>query len=442
MTKTLFLPIEVKRREYEAQIFLALAAVKRGYRVYLGSHAGIYSLLKCYKSASGVYLDKSIPPYDKAIWLKTVCNHIAVIDAEISPVHSETVLKYELPNRLSDDDLDTIDKFFVVGESAANACALIAPNNKDKIIITGWPRFDLVQKLGKDLFYTDIYKIKNKYSKFLLVVSSFGGNKNPNLVEFQKKAGLRMVTPFWSKHQQLERYQRFLAFIETLKKWDADSDFPNIIVRPHVSESKRIWKKSLGKLKKTFVVDSGSVLPWIFSSQGVIHGGSTAAIEAYFAGTENYYFELLNSTKNNSIPKQISKYIFSKKLNPKSEKYQVIKNSSYAPSAIELNVDFTVEGSIEKILDEIDQLSNVEDFHNISRYQLIKSQISLSNLKRVMGLIRDEIFWTLNLINLHPQLRSIPWGLDGKSIYRMISILNLNKVVKVQKMTVNLWKIE
>ena len=68
--KILYLPIEIKHREYAAQILLAASAAIRGYRVYLGTHAAIFALLKCKQVPSGVILEKGMPSLARLKWLR------------------------------------------------------------------------------------------------------------------------------------------------------------------------------------------------------------------------------------------------------------------------------------------------------------------------------------------------------------------------------------
>jgi hypothetical protein len=62
--------------------------------------------------------------------------------------------------------------------------------------------------------------------------------------------------------------------------------FPNInfIVRPHPSEEKSTWVSALASVRNTSVENSGSVIPWILASEGVIHRNCTTGVEAFVLG--------------------------------------------------------------------------------------------------------------------------------------------------------------
>ena len=82
-TKTLYLPVEIKQREYDAQILLAANAAIKGYRVFLGTHAAIYALLRTNKIPTGILLDKGMPSRERLLWLREKCDEIWVMDAEV-----------------------------------------------------------------------------------------------------------------------------------------------------------------------------------------------------------------------------------------------------------------------------------------------------------------------------------------------------------------------
>ena len=113
--KILYLPIEVKQREFDAQVLLAARASKRGYQVFIGTHASIYQLIRNNKIPIGLILDKSLPDPKNIEMLYEKCQLIWVMDAEISPILTEETIKQELPSRLYSAGIRKIDKFLMVG---------------------------------------------------------------------------------------------------------------------------------------------------------------------------------------------------------------------------------------------------------------------------------------------------------------------------------------
>jgi len=242
--KTLYLPVEIKRREYDAQIVLAANAAIRGYRVFLGTHAAIFALLRTNEIPTGIYLDKGMPSRQRLLWLRQKCFEIWVMDAEISPIHTAEVLISELPSRIYAEGVDGIDKYLVGGEPAYKAACKYFDSQNFKVFKSGWPRMEIAGSLGARIYENEIIEINRKYPNFYLFASSFTGNKDPSQLAGQRKATLYHPTPFWSAIALQNRYEKFLHTIECLKKWDDDPRVPTIIVRPHVAESKKSGVKN------------------------------------------------------------------------------------------------------------------------------------------------------------------------------------------------------
>lgn len=440
-SKTLYLPVEIKQREYDAQIVLAAEAAVKGYRVFLGSHAAIFALLQTSKIPTGIFLDKGIPSRERLLWLRQKCLEIWVMDAEISPIHTAEVLISELPSRIYAEGIDGIDKYLVVGEMAYIAASEYFGLQKYKVLKSGWPRMEIAGSLGAKIYNNEIIAIKRKYPNFYLFASSFAGNKDPIQVAGQRKATLHEPTPFWNELALQDRYEKFLYTIECLKEWDADPRVPTIIVRPHVAESKEIWREKLGKLKKTFLEEDGNATSWIYASSGIIHQGSTLSIQSHIAGKENFFLKEASIEGYSVISEKVSSVIVSKTRPPVSESLRnhSYPNPNFFPQIVESMVYSPRMGTISTILQEMDRVPTSPD-SAVTTLNLMISQISWRSMRRAIGLLRDEAYWKLGRINLHPQSRSIPGGLGRKEISRIFKTMNYADSVVTSKKTLNLWE--
>jgi surface carbohydrate biosynthesis protein len=440
-SKTLYLPVEIKQREYDAQIALAAEAAIRGYKVFLGTHAAIFALLQTNKVPIGIFLEKGMPSRERLPWLRQKCLEVWVMDAEISPIHTTEVLISELPSRIFSDGIDGIDKYLVVGEMAYIAACKYFGEQKFKVIKTGWPRMEIAGSLGAKIYTNEIASIKRKYQTFYLFASSFAGNKDPIKVVGQRKATLHEPTPFWNETAIQKRYEKFIYTIECLKIWDADPRVPTIIVRPHVAESKEIWREKLGTLKKTFIEEEGNATSWIYASSGVIHQGSTLSIQSSIARKENFFLRGASIEDYSEISEKLSDVIVSKTCPPVPESLRnpSYPNPNYFPQIVDSMVYSPPEGAISTILEKMDQVPSSPG-SSVTTLNLIISQFSLRSLRRAIGLLRDEAYWKLGRINLHPQSRSIPGGLGRKEISRIFKAMNYNSSVVASRKTLNLWE--
>ena len=438
--KILYLPIEVKQREFDAQVLLAARAAKRGYQVFIGTHASIYQLIRNNKIPSGLILDKSLPDPKNIEMLYEKCQLIWVMDAEISPILTEETIKQELPSRLFSAGIRKIDKFLMVGNVSYETATNIFADQKSKVIKSGWPRLDLTGKFGLSFYHSETEKIKSKYSNYFLFASSFGGNKDPKKVYKQRKGKNFKPSEFWSDKAIQQRYEKFITAVNILKKWDNDPNVPTIIVRPHVNESVKIWKKALGKLNKTFVESDGNATAWIYASSGVIHQGSTIALQSFLCDKPIFFLKEA-AIKNYSInAEKISNLIVSTKNPPRFLDHLESLKSSSSYKIVNEHVHSPTNGSAEYILDQID-LSLNQSNGVISKFKLLKSQICLNSLRRALGLIRDEIQWRLGLINIYPQSVAINNGLRKKDIIKILNVLPNSSSFNVRWKTINLWEI-
>ena len=442
MKRNLYICIEIKSREYDSQILLAGYAATRGYRVYLGTHAAIYALLRNKKKIDGILLDKSTQPRERMLWLRTKVEQYCILDAELSPVLIESVARKEFPTRIYEGTIELIDKYFVIGPAIANVAKEFFKDHSHTVITTGWPRVDVWSNFGKSIYANEAKKIKLMYGEFLLLVSSFGQIRHPDETKNLRTADVVRNAELNSSARKFEQYQNFKHVISMIQKLDADSDVPAIVVRPHPSESVSVWRKELKNLKKTFVVQDGDVSPWVFASKGLIHNGSTTSIQAHFAGKKAIMLNELTSESYVPVPEALSQYLLTVNSRSMSSDFSGLEvNPLYNPTFLDTLVHMPPHGAIDSVLNEVDDLS-VTSSVPAKRLFVVFSQLKLRSLKRGLGLVRDEIFWKLGLINITPQLHVVPGGLDRKRIRIVLSTVNSLAEVRCRKMSLNLWEFE
>ena len=146
---TIYIPIEVKSRELESQIYLARIAVKLGFRVYLGSQLAINLIVKNKKSTGGIFLDKGgISDFWPIV--KNKCDAIALLDQELSPaIIDSEALRTEIPKRFIKGNQNLCDKFFVAGPIIADAMVDFLGGKSERVVETGWPRVEVWRKSNK-----------------------------------------------------------------------------------------------------------------------------------------------------------------------------------------------------------------------------------------------------------------------------------------------------
>ena len=437
----IYICIEIKNREYVSQIFLSLKAALKGYRVYLGTHAAIYALLRTKKTKTGIYLDKSLQPESRMKWVLNYIECYCVLDAELTPYFTKDYWMEEFPSRLYPNSDDLVKKFLVVNEGLSKVSSHHFKEPKSKVIVSGWPRLELCMGLNSKIYSDEVSIIKQKFGSYLLFASSFGNLQNP-LDTISISAIPPKTTNDLNLRAQMQNYRNFKQAIKIFRKWDADDSMPTIIIRPHPSERISIWRKELKKTKKTFVVQSGQIAPWILASEGVVQHRSTVAMEAFLADKPVFALVLDEKDQADQNGWLITKYLLDEDSKISDGNFQQVKlNTDYDPRAMHAQLqDFNTSStdSILKIFDEL--LSKPEKRH--SSLKLILSQINLISLRRALGLVRDEIYWYLRKTNINSQFHFVPGGLDVKSIKMVVNADTEFTRVRFRKISINLWEFD
>lgn len=442
LKRNLYICIEIKSREYDSQILLAGYAAKRGYRVYLGTHAAIYALLRNKKKIDGILLDKSTQPRERMLWLRKKVEQYCILDAELSPVLIESVARKEFPTRIYEGTTELIDKYFVVGPAIATVAREFFEDHSHIVVVTGWPRVDVWSKFGRAIYADEAQRIRRIYGEFLLLVSSFGQIRHPEETKNLRTADVVRNAELNSSERKFEQYENFKRIISLIQMLDEDPDVPIIVVRPHPSEPIHIWRKELGNLKKTFVIQDGDVSPWVFASKGLIHNGSTTSIQAHFADKKVIMLSEFTSKSYVPVPEALSQYLLTgNSASIKSDFSGLDMNPQYNPAFLDSLVSMPPNGAIDKVLDELDDL-RVTPSISAKRPLVVLSQVRFRSLKRGFGLARDEILWKFGMINITPQLHVVPGGLDRQRIRKVISKNESLAAVRFRKMSINLWELE
>ena len=438
MLPTVYICIEQKNREYDEKLLLASELSLNGFRCYVGTHEAIWRLLQFKKDSYGIYLDKGTQPIEKMKWIKTKCQYLVVMDVELGPVVQDMDLMFSslegLPNlnRLYPGSENLVDSYLCIGPKVFDGAKAAFTNKKAKVVMTGWPRMDLWQKFGKDLYSKEITEIVNKMGAFLLFASNYTWLSSP---------GPQKVSDGdWEMRK--EAFSNFQKAIQTLKIWDDEVEIPRIIVRPHISEDIKVWKKELRGLKKTHVIHQGDILPWIHASKGVIHTGSTSVVQAELAGKPSYFLSEAAVSYTSDISKQISTFQVSINHGPKLNRQLIERNLSNPNKTklLESVLFFSKQGPTLTIVDFFSKL-DTSPSSQISRVKLIFAQMSFKSAKRSAGLLKHEFLWALGLTKNPSQLHNTPFGLGMEPIKRMHRLKPTYAELKVRAITINLWEI-
>jgi len=286
-SKWLFVPIEVKAREYNSKILFSCIAAENKFNVVFGGMGEIKSKMDIFPK--GIYVEKDIFHKRKENFLKykNLGNKIIAWDEEGLVFLNR---KLYLRQRISKDTLEKVDLFFTWGKEQLNTIVFKYPEMKDKIILSGNPRVDLLRPEIKAIFKDDVKSLREKYGKYILINSNFMANHRVGF-EFILNTLREHTKDFGVEDQEFYRrcfdYSKiiFNQFRNIIPLISNTFKNVNIILRSHPSENHEYWREKFYSLRNVKVINSGSVIPWIIAADVVIHNSCTTGIEAFLLKT-------------------------------------------------------------------------------------------------------------------------------------------------------------
>jgi len=302
------LPVEFKVRELDGKLWLALNLAIRGFKVAIGEMGSTWSgtdLIRpdIYIDGNALYGRQKVQLYRE---LSRNNVKLLVLDAEGGIFQSNNTYA----QRLSMEILGYVDRFLAWGNAAADILRKYHPGfPPDRIVVTGNPRFDLVQKQFRQYYAIESSHLKEEFGNYVLVNTNFTTanhfSKDIGKEIYQK---LRMSPP----DSEFEAYQRklFDCFIEGIIC--LSNQFPDltIIVRPHPSENHTTYKALLASCNNVHVEHRGAVRPWILGAIVIVHNSCTTGIESALLGKPVLAFQPVKHAEyDQSLPNMVSRSV-------------------------------------------------------------------------------------------------------------------------------------
>lgn len=443
----LFVPIEVKHREFLSKLLLSSFAIKAGFRVYIGSKISIYRLIKKKTKKGGIFFYKAGLKLDPLVELKKKCDHFVTLDQEMGTVKKDYAKVAR--SRIWPGTEKYIDGYYVIGKYGYEVSCKIFPEMKNSIRCTGWPRVDLWRKENDYLFKENTESIIRKHGNFMLFSSDFGYNSRKIIDE---RLEVYRHSKWKSKRDQLsseiersdKTFKEFNYFKELLKNYDKSSDCPQIIIRPHPLEDIEAWFDFSKGLKNIKVIYEGEITPWINASSGVIHRGCTSAIQAHMRGLPTGYF-VTDNAKIDETPYNISQHLFTLdqliqfcKSSIKNKDMKLIKYHD------EFNEMIYVDNNklaSELIVDDLVKLKTSKEFG----YQTDYKDRAIDIFINVKFIIKKFIKYFLNIkenIGIAPPSQKMPGGISQKEIVDFFKKLSNKEEYIVEQVFKDCVKIE
>ena len=457
MEKYIYLPIEIKVREFYSKLYLCHTLAENGFTCIFGSKKGVHDAML--KMPKGIYFTKDIAQSSLKYLLdkKKKSQHIVSLDEEAGIAITKISSFYK--KRISEDTLTLASKVYCYGNNDFNFLVNEFPEQAQKIVKTGSPRIDLWQPSIGDVVFSDKIKaIKNKYSEFVLINSSIGITSKEKITFLINQAlDYKLIDPKETKKKRIEyenRYNEFKKFASIINELARSCPDKKFVLRPHPAERIEDWKKEFVSIPDNLYLDrDGDVGPFIFACEALIHEGCTTAMQALIAKKPtlsiNPMMKIGQDPGLNDFPNQIS-----------LEVHSLEDLVSYINNLQNLNqID-----SHEKIAERVFMSSTRSAAQNIAEdlcsLKLEKSSGSLmelkidrlmkrtsSRFKKLLNRIKNNLFKSGNKTkNEIPIDKKIPGGITLSEITQFYdkiqsSLSGNNSDVKVKKILKNTFMI-
>lgn len=376
MKQRIYFAIETKVRELNARVFFAILASLNGFSVVLGSRARLIKYRKHMQTGTMMFNGVTLRLADNIKTFKSLGFFVGALDEEgmISFDDFEHhVYRYDF------NLFNNIDFLLASGQREKD---FIIKNNlkgnvKNKIIITGNTRFELVIKnhLSK-LFDNDTKKIKKKYGDFILLTTKFPKTnyKQRNEIEtyFEGQVASGYMRRSIDKYYAIESCNDEIFTTNETKKFiinfSQKYQKEKLIIKPHPSENVDTWKKFISEINKPNVilveVNEYTTNAFIKACNFLIASNCTTLLEAFFFNklginflpynNKNVHYQLPQVVSHNKFSVEDLMTFLEKILNDKLEKTLQRKELSQTEKRI---LNYTI-----KNLENNDACNNILDF--------------------------------------------------------------------------------
>lgn len=287
----IYVQVEIRVRELEGRLLLALAAAERGHRVVVGD-VWTSILFRPEALPPGLLHDKDLVPSTKRVDLYERLVAAGWTITSQDEEHWLNFASFDVParKRFGAATLRLAASSFAWGPHEADALAAHYPDlAPTRVLTTGSPRTDLWRPELRDYHRALPAGVELAGRDVVLVVSNFNHalDVNPFWVRMRDKRNLfdGPEDPF-----EFDRYgltaQKYLLlgeFVRAVRRLSTAHPDAVIVVRPHPIEPPSAWHDLLGPLPNVLVSSEGTLIAWIQRARAVVQNGGTTAYETAVA---------------------------------------------------------------------------------------------------------------------------------------------------------------
>lgn len=291
----IFLPIEIKVREFHSKLLFALFAAERGFETVLGGQLELIDRMP--RLGNGIYIDKSTA-ITKREWFKKcrqMGNYVAAWDEEGLLYLNDEVYH---ATRMDPESFGMTDLFFTWGPHHTRTILAKYPDASDRVVPVGNPRMDLLRP--EFIGYCDdrVAELRRKHGRMILINTNFASYNYAKGPEAAAKLNdpypiksMRALTEGWAQFQK-EGFESFAAAAQAI--YDAFPDH-TVVIRPCPSEASGPWRQLFDGKERGLVSKEGNVIDWIHAAEASMQFNCTTGVEAYLMGSPSVAYRRVRS---------------------------------------------------------------------------------------------------------------------------------------------------
>lgn len=289
MEPILYLGLEIKQRELESRLAIALHALNLGFPVIFGQQWAIFN--NADSLPPGVILFKtvnSIQASGMALFVKH--GHLVAATDEEVLVCFEDACFFEVFSPLAAENCHL---FFAQSQIHKNAIARRFPQLAPRTAVVGNSRMELLSPSNRGAIAAEAEALKQAHGPYILFNTNYGQINSiwtdMNQVKaIAARAGLLNTddpasVAEYQKKLEWELVNR--AEIVEVIRWTLENMTEHqVVLRPHPGERPEYWQDLFGAHPRFKLVARSSPHPWIMGAELLIHTTCTTGLEAALLG--------------------------------------------------------------------------------------------------------------------------------------------------------------
>lgn len=418
LKKNIIVTVEVGPRETIPNTFLCAKLAKNGFRVFLTTNRAAKLLEN--KIENCIFLHKSTNEKYALRFQKTMGAIVCFLDWEMGIPIPDGLLEQVCHDRFIEVNSEKYDTVFAVGEKYKKVMEAMPEFKGVNVVASGWPRFDVLLHKNGSFFEKDAELIRQKYGKFILLVSSFG-----YVTPKEFEVSVELDKQLFGKDFDNPAWYYFDDFVSMAKELSSSYD-GKVVLRPHPCESIRSWEKLLAGYENIYIDRSGDINNYFLACDSLVQFRSSSTLEANLLGVENLSLKIDSEKFDTDGPL----YRLRKEFNSASELINHVRGQTASRGSVRENAIKEVEGYIAN-LDGTASNVIVEELAKKKLSFLPSPKVgylenTLHKIKmRIFDLVEKMFFSTLlsppNWVNLVSYKEKLEQPIDSESVRACIA---------------------